>query len=113
MQREVDTPGKLSCALHELHLRKGSQCSKCYASTQESDLDFVARYIYGQSDLMLAAVQCLRPPEILPASTHRMPALAEHYIKEGEVSILYFGSTGKWMQREINSLDAIRQHSYL
>lgn len=41
-----------------------------------------------------------RPPEILPANTHRMPALAKHYIREREVSILYFGSIDKWMQRE-------------
>lgn len=54
-----------------------------------------------------------RPPEILPANTHRMPALAVHYIREGKVSILYFGSIGKWMQREMNSLDAVRQHRYV
>lgn len=42
-----------------------------------------------------------------------MPALAVHYIREGKVSILYFGSIEKWMQREMNSLDAVRQHRYV
>lgn len=110
MQREVDTPGKPSCALH---LRKGFQCSKCYASTQESDLDFEAGHSYSQSHLVLAVVQCLEPSRD-PSSQHSQDASSGRaLLKEGEVSIIYFGSTGKWMQRDIYSLDAVRQHSYL
>lgn len=68
-----NTSGKPSCALHELHLRKGSQCSNCYASTQESDFDFVARHSYGQSDLVLAALQCLETSRD-PSSQHSQDA---------------------------------------
>lgn len=70
MQKEVDTPGKPSYALH---LRKGSQCSKCYASTQESDLDFAARHSYSQSHLVLAAIQCLETSRD-PSSLHSQDA---------------------------------------
>lgn len=107
---QLNLPGWGVRAFCELHQRKGFQCTQRCASTGEANFGF-------ELDTAMASLiwcwqqSCTwRPPEVLPASTCRLVALAEHCIRERKVSILYFGSIGKWMQREINGPAAVRQH---
>lgn len=81
-----------------MNLRKGPQCSKCYASTRESDLDFGARHSYGQSDLVLAAVQCLETSRD-PSSQHSQDASSGRALHEGRRGLHFIF----WLHWEVDA----------